>query len=87
MDRKKLLKLEEMEEIAKKATRDALSQYPTSGVQSMDLTLGTQVLDDEGIFELYIAGKRPIDARVISCTRVDRRTGDVSVEVFLDRPS
>jgi hypothetical protein len=86
MDKGKLLKLKEMEAIAKKATRDALQPYPRlEGSDSENLTLGTQVNDEEGIFELYIAGERPLDARVISCARVNRRTGAVSVEVFLEK--
>ncbi|WP_282297022.1 hypothetical protein [Stenotrophomonas sp. PS02289] len=87
MDRKKLLKFKEMEAIAKKATHDALMPYPASAVQSTDLGLATQVLDDEGIFELYMTGKRPSDSKVITRTRVDRRTGHATVEVFLDKPS
>ncbi|WP_312319879.1 hypothetical protein [Stenotrophomonas sp.] len=87
MDRKKLLKFREMEAIAMKATHDALMPYPELAVQSKYLTLGTQVLDDEGVFELYMTGKRPSDSRVITRTRVDRRTGHVTVEVFLDKPS
>ena len=87
MDKSKLLKLKEMEAIAKKATHDALLPYPQlEGSDSENLTLGTRVTDEEGIFELYIAGERPLDAKVISCARVDRRTGEVSVEVFLDKP-
>ncbi|MGX9720040.1 hypothetical protein [Stenotrophomonas acidaminiphila] len=88
MNKERLLTLKEMEVIAKKATHDALMSYPRlEGSDSENLTLGTQLADEEGIFELYIAGERPLDAKVISCTRVDRRTGEVSVEVFIDKPS
>lgn len=87
MDKSKLLKLKEMEVLAKKATHDALLPYPRlAAVDSENLTLGTRVTDEEGIFELYIAGERPLDAKVITCARVDRRTGEVSVEVYLDKP-
>lgn len=86
MGKNKLLKLKEMEAIAKKATHDALLPYPRlEGSDSENLTLGTQVTDDEGIFELYVAGERPLDAKVISCARVNRRTGEVSVDVFLEK--
>jgi hypothetical protein len=86
MTKRELLKLEEMEEIAKKATHDALLSYPRlEGPDSDNLTLGTRLTDEEGIFELYIAGQRPVDARVISCARVDRRSGAVSVHVFIEK--
>jgi hypothetical protein len=86
MGKVKFKKLEEMEFIAKKATHDALLPYPRlEGDDLKNLTLGTRVTDSEGIFELYIAGERPLDAKVISCARVDRRTGAVSVEVFLEK--
>jgi hypothetical protein len=81
----KLLKLKEMEEIAKKATYDALQGYKKPDDDPKNLTLGTGITDDEGIFELYFAADRPLDAKVISCARVNRRTGEVSVEVFLEK--
>lgn len=83
----KLLKLEEMEVIAKKATHEALRAYARPEGNLDDLTLGSGITEEEGIFELYIAGERPCDAKVISCARVDRRTGEVRVDVFLDKPS
>ncbi len=86
MSKKKLLNLKEMENIAKRATHDALMPYPRlQGSDSENLTLGTQLTESEGIFELYIAGERPLDAKVITCARVDRRTGEVGVEVFLEK--
>lgn len=81
----KLLKLEDMETIAKRATFDALQAYARPEGDLDLLTLGTGITDDEGVFELYIAGETPRDAKVISCARVDRKTGAVSVEVFLDK--
>ena len=87
MDERKLLKLKEMEAIAKRATHDALLPYrPLEWRNSENLTLGTQVTDEEGIFELYLSGETPLDAVVLSCARVNRRTGEVGVEVYLDKP-
>ncbi|MFM2448598.1 MAG: hypothetical protein RIS44_1048 [Pseudomonadota bacterium] len=77
-----LLKLDEMEAIAKKATHDALKAYPRPE-NFENLTLGSGITDSEGIFELYIAGERPRDAKVISCAKVNRSTGEVKVQVFL----
>ena len=78
------LSLEKMECIAKEATRSALMGYTKpSPEEEENLTLGTEINDREGIFELYIAGSRPEDAKVISCATVNRMTGEVAVEVFL----
>jgi hypothetical protein len=81
----KKLKLKEMEEIAKKATYAALQGYKKPADDMRNLTLGTEITNEEGIFELYFAAERPQDAKVITCARVDRHTGAVSVEVFLDK--
>lgn len=74
-----------MEPIAKDATRRALSQYrePSAEEQSK-WTLGKFETESEGIFEIYIPSDQPLDAKVISRAVVDRITGDVHVQVFLD---
>jgi hypothetical protein len=80
------LKLDEMQEIARKATRTALGQCRRlTAEENVNLTLGSGIEGDEGIFELYLAGQRPQDAKVISRANVNRYTGEVRVEVFLDR--
>lgn len=85
MAKTKLLSLEQMEPIARDATRNALSAYSApAGEWRSKWVLGRIETDSEGIFEIYIPGARPIDAEVISCAKVDRVTGAVSVEVFLD---
>lgn len=82
--KKKLLTLREMEPIARDATRKALTPYKgTAELEDKNLTLGKGIEGEEGIFELYLAAERPQDARVICCAKVDRRTGEVKVEVFL----
>jgi len=83
--KKKLLKLNDMEAIAKKATFEALQGYPKPNENLENLTLGSGVTDTEGIFELYFAGDYPQDAKVISRAIVDRVSGDVHVEVFLNK--
>lgn len=82
---RKLLTLKEMEEIAKNATRNSLKMYKKPYDDMRNLTLGTEITNEEGVFELYFATEQPQDAKVISCTRVDRRTGAASVEVFLEK--
>ncbi|UXY14520.1 hypothetical protein N8I74_14505 [Chitiniphilus purpureus] len=83
---KNLLKLAEMEVIAKKAMFEALRDYPKPSEGLENLTLGSGITDSAGIFELYLAGERPQDARVLSRATVDRSSGEVHVEVFLDKP-
>lgn len=81
--KQKLLRLQDMEPIAKQATFEALKGYvkPDEGLEN--LTLGTGISDSEGVFELYISGDRPQDAKVLSRATVSRLTGQVTVEVFL----
>lgn len=81
------LKLEEMQDIAQRATLEALKKYERPEGRLEDLTLGAVMNETEGLFELYIAGDAPQDAKMISCAKVQRSTGQVSVEVFLKRKS
>ena len=84
----KLLSLKQMENIARKATRDALKDYANApDLSDKNLTLGSGIEGTEGVFELYIAGERSRDARVLTCARVNRATGVVTVQVFLEKPS
>lgn len=81
---KKLMSLDEMEPIAKEATRRGLGSYPAPSKEDQaGWTLGKFAADTEGVFEIYVPNEQPLDAKVISRARVDRRTGAVNVEVFL----
>ncbi len=87
MNKPKLLGLGEMEPIAREATYRVLSDYPRpSDEERSKWRLGKFETENEGIFEIYIPSDRPLDAKVISCARVNRQTGEVSVEVFLSKP-
>nr|WP_311465430.1 hypothetical protein [uncultured Ottowia sp.] len=79
------LSLKEMEPIAREATRSALKNYVWEKEKMKNLTLGSGFEGDFGIFELYLAGKRPEDAVVLTETLVNRLTGEVSVKVFLPK--
>jgi len=82
--KKKLLTLREMAPIAREATRKALEPYKgRQELEDKSLTLGEGIEGSEGLFELYLAAERPQDARVICRATVDRRTGEVKVEVLL----
>ena len=48
--------------------------------------LGRFETETEGFFEIYIPSEQPLDEKVISRARVNRSAGEVSVEVFLDKP-
>lgn len=78
-----MLKLAEMEAIAKDATKDALRPYAMSEEQRALLTLGKDINATEGVFELYIPGARAADAKMVTRAVVDRVTGKVEVKVFL----
>ncbi|WLE58845.1 hypothetical protein GIY62_17315 [Burkholderia plantarii] len=79
-----LLKLSEMESIAKEATYEALRAYvPISDEDKNALVLGKVLTDEAGVFELYVPGDKAQNAKVVSRASVDRATGQVTVEVFL----
>ena len=74
--------LEELREIARLATYEALKAYePFPKEWEKNLTLGTFFEGDDRIFELYIAAEKPADAIVISSARVSRRTRSVQVTI------
>ncbi len=73
--------LDELQEIARVATREALEEYIFPEEWKMNLTLGTFFDGDDRIFELYVAADRPADAIVISTARVNRKTRDVQVKI------
>jgi len=84
--KKKLMGLDEMEPIAREAMRRALSEYPEPSKEDQaNWTLGKFEAESEGVFEIYIPSEQPLDVKVISRVRVDRRTCAVSVEVFLEK--
>jgi hypothetical protein len=84
--KKELLRLDEMEPIAREATRWALSEYAKPPVAEQGAwTLGSFDTEVEGLFEIYIPSGQPLDAKVISRARVNRHTGEASVEVFLEK--
>ena len=83
--RSKKKSLAEVEEIARKLTVESLRKYSIPEKVRSKLVLGTFFDKDDRIFELYIPGDRPEDARVISRVRISTITGEGSIEVFLDR--
>lgn len=74
--------LEDLQEIARVATREALLGFPEVRRLLPELVLGILFDGDDRIFELYIPGDRPEDACVISRVRVDSHTGEAVTEIF-----
>jgi len=73
--------LDELEEIARVATKKALENYIVPDEYKKNLVLGTQFAGDNRIFELYVPGETPGDALVIATATVDKNTKNVSVDV------
>jgi hypothetical protein len=75
--------LEELEAIAAMATRKSLEGYEIPEEIKANLVRGVMFDGDDRIFELYVPGERPEDAKVISAVRINSLTGDVvRVEIF-----
>lgn len=77
----KLMNLKQMEPIARDATKRALEGVELAQDVRDRVVLGQFLEPEHGVFELYVPGDRPTDARVISVARVNRETGEVNVEV------
>jgi hypothetical protein len=76
----KRLSMQAMEAIAKPATKATLEGLYLSSDDCNRLVLGYTEDGDFGVFELYVPGERPQDARVIARARVNAYSGDVEVE-------
>jgi hypothetical protein len=79
------MSLDELEEKARLLTRNALRDWQVPTEFRTDLTLGSGIEGDDAIFELYVAGERPQDAIVLTRARVNRYTGEGTIQVFEDR--
>ena len=83
-DKRKRLDKMTMEMIARDATKNALQNHEwITPEQEINLTLGTGIEENVGIFELYLASDRPRDAIFLTRATVSRIDGSVEVKVFL----
>ena len=73
--------LDELQEIARLATREALKPYVIPAHWENELVLGCLFDGDHRIFELYVPGERPEDAVVISAARIHCKTRQVDVQI------
>jgi len=76
------IKLEKLQERARLMTLAELENYIMPEEIRATLTLGVQFDEDFRIFELYVPGEKPSDARVISQARLNVYSGEGSVEVL-----
>lgn len=82
----KLLNLEQMKPIAQEATKRALTAYSSDPrLHDERLSLVSTIDEEYGIFKLILTAERPRDAKILTCAKVNRDTGEVDVEIFLDR--
>jgi hypothetical protein len=78
MTRKK--SLEELQQLTAEFSKQTLSEYQVPPGLQNEVVLGSELDGDSWVFELYIPGERPTDARVIARLRVDAYTGKAVVE-------
>jgi hypothetical protein len=70
--------LKVLEEAARRATFDALGPLPRVSAETRkNLVLGTRWDGDSVVFEMYVPGERPSDAKVLTQAVVDQRSGEV----------
>lgn len=75
-------RLDELQEIARKLTFSALESFVIPEEYRATMTLGVFFEGDIRVFELYVPGEQPKDAKIISRARINSRTGEGSVEVI-----
>jgi hypothetical protein len=77
----KLKNIDDLQEIARKLTFAALESFVIPEDYRKKMTLGVFFDGYHRVFELYVPGNHPKDAKIISRARIDARTGEGSVEV------
>jgi hypothetical protein len=78
----KAIPLDELEERARRMTLAALESYVIPDEIRPTLTLGIHFEGDTRVFELYVPGEKPSDARIISRLRLNIYSGEGDVEVI-----
>ena len=78
---RKPIPLDQLQERARLMTLEALDCYVIPDEIRPNLTLGVQFDGDFRVFELYVPGEKPSDAKVVSRTRLDTFSGEGAVEV------
>lgn len=76
------MSLDQLQERARLMTLQQLDRYVIPDEVRSSLTLGVQFEGDTRVFELYVPGERPSDAKVISRVRLNIYSGEGDVEVL-----
>ena len=74
--------IDELRETARALTRDALEGHDLPTELHDDLVLGERFDGDDVVFELYVPGETPADARILTIARLNAVTGEGTVEVY-----
>ena len=82
---KKRIPVDELQEIARQMTFDALKGYDIPNDFRSRMTLGMWLDGEERVFELYVPESSPVDAIIISRAHVNEYTGKGKVEVLLTK--
>jgi hypothetical protein len=86
MSKKKRMKtslsLDELQEIARQRTVEALEGYVIPDELRSQLVLGVFFEGEYRVFELYLPGERPSDARVIARARLSTKDGTGTVDII-----
>ncbi len=69
--------LDELTNVARTATLQALSEYTVPESMKIDLVAGVIFGDEHYVFELYVPKERPEDALIISRAFANRVTGEI----------
>ena len=77
----KPIELDQLQERARLMTLEKLEHYLIPDSIRSSLTLGVHFDGDFRIFELYVPGEKPADAKVISRVRTNVYSGEGIVEV------
>lgn len=82
MIRKSRKSLDELTDIAYRLIAGAFANHEVPRELRSRWVLGSEFDNDHAIFELYVPGETPRDAVLLSRVRLDRVTGEGSVEVY-----
>jgi hypothetical protein len=75
-------KLQELEKIAQKKIKEALSGYQIDPIVRKELDVGYTFDEGWHSWILYLPGERPRDAVDLAEVKIDPKTLEASVEVF-----
>ena len=78
---KAAISLKQAEELARIATQTELGKYEVPANLMNQVVLTTLFEEDDRIFVLYVPGQNRDDPMIVARTKVNLKTGNLSVEV------